>query len=124
MDGMMAYIDRHINSEEFPFTGRFFVRDGGMPPSDGDMFGESQETENVILETRCDVAEAQRMFANGATTAIYDVYFPLGEDGNMSIDRGMNFDCDCMGLHISGLVIGAGVCQMGKAHATVRCTDI
>lgn len=124
MDGIMGYIDRHINSEEFPFYGRFFVRDGGNASSDGDMFGEVQESENVILETKCDVAEANRMFANGAATAIYDVYFPLGDDMRMPIDRGMNFDCDCMGLHISGMVIGAGVSQMGKAHATVRCTDI
>ena len=124
MDGIMGYIDRHINSEEFPSYGRLFVRNGCNASSCGGRFGAAHESENVILETKCDVAEANRMFANGAATAIYDVYFPLEDDIRMSIDRGMNFDCDCMGLHISGMVIGAGVSQMGKAHATVRCTDI
>lgn len=119
------YIDRNINQTEFPYQGTFYTKGEVIIPDDGDLFGESAESgEMVLLETACDVIETNRSFSSGAISAGYDVYFPLPEGVVVEIERGMLFRCNALGFHISGMVISIGASKLGGVHAYVKSTEI
>lgn len=119
------YIDRSINSNPFPYKGKFYVKAKDPVPEDGNLFGDTEETEDiVVLDTECDITETNRAFASGALTASYDVYFPIFKDTTIEIERGMMFEGEMQGLSVVGLVISVGHSQLGGVHAYIKSSEI
>ena len=121
----MAYIDRKALKEEYPYFGTFYIKGEEHIGDDGDLFDDAIVVEDtVVLETKCDITETSRAFASGAITASYDVYFPLGDDEEIVIDRGQMFKANIRGLNILGMVISVGHSQLGGVHAYIKSTEV
>lgn len=118
------YIDRHRNAEEFPYQGTFYIKGEPQLPEDGDLFGETITEEKIILETECDVTETNRAFASGAITASYDVYYPLPDGEEITIDRGYMFRANVKGLNIVGMVVSVGHSMLGGVHAYIKSSEV
>lgn len=100
-------IDRHI-MQEYPFKGAFYIY--GVDESKPAI--EQVDEEILILETKCDIQEAQKSDSE-ILIASYNVYFPFDKKEGIKIDRGMYFKGDMYGLHIDGEVIGVFPTQLG-----------
>lgn len=118
------YIDRHRNAKEYPYQGTFYIKGEPQIPDDGDLFGETTTEEEIVLETPCDITETQRAFSSGAITASYDVYFPIGDEETINIDRGYMFRADVKGLNIVGMVVSVGHSMMGGVHAYIKSSEV
>lgn len=118
------YIDRHRNKKEYPYQGTFYTNGEPQDSEDGDLFGETVTEEKIILETECDVAEAQGAFASGAITASYDVYYPLEDGKTINIDRGYMFRANVNGLNIVGMVVSVGHSELGGVHVYIKSSEV
>ena len=121
---MASYIDRHINKEEYPYQGEFYIKGEPQQPEDGNLFGETFMEENVVLRKKCDVNERQGVFSSGAVTASYDVFYPLEEGETINIDRGYMFRANVNGLNIVGMVVSVGHSELGGVHAYIKSSEV
>lgn len=141
------YIERDI-LREYPFDGVFYEEIDEVPddgdlladdfPEDGDLFGEAgeysdtgsteenpiQSKENIILRTKCDIQETNKMFNSGAITANFNVYFPFDKQSGIELRRGMLFRSEVYGMPIGGTVIGVFPSQMGGCVAYIKDVDV
>ena len=121
----MAYIDRKVLKDEYPYFGTFYIKGEEKAGDDGDLFNNTTVTEDeIVLETKCDITETSRAFAAGAITASYDVYYPLDEIGEIVIDRGQMFKANVNGLNILGMVISVGHSNLGGVHAYIKSSEV
>lgn len=109
------YIDRN-EIQEYPFIGSFFkqVIDDSLPAD------EREAIEALVLETPCDIQEAQKTDSGGVLTNSFDIYFPFDKKVGINIKRGMTFKSSIYGLEIDGEVISVIPTQMGGCKAYIQ----
>lgn len=109
------YIDRNEISE-YSFIGRFFKYevDESLPAD------EQEEKEVLVLETPCDIQEAQKSDSGGILTNMFNVYFPFDKNIGINMKRGMTFKSSLYGLKIDGEVISIVPNQMGGCSVYVQ----
>lgn len=119
------YIDRNALIE-FAYDGVFYQKVDN-PSDDGDLIdGDQGDTEEVILETKCDIQETNKLFSSGALTLGYTVYFPLDLEEGMAkgLKPGVYFRSKMYGMEVGGMVIGVYPSQMGGCVAYIKGSDI
>lgn len=112
-------IDRNL-LEIYPFKGEFFVMeiDKSLPLT------QRVETKKVILETECDIQEAQKSDTSGNISASFNVFFPFDKKKGIEIKRGMNFQGDLYGMRVNGKVIGVFPTKLGGCLCYVKDNDV
>lgn len=108
-------VNRNI-LQEYPFTGKFErqIIDETKPPL------EQRPEMVVILETPCDIQEAQKS-DTGVIHASFNVYFPFNKEEGIKIQRGDYFSGMLYGMLVDGVVTGVFPTQMGGCQ--VYLTD-
>lgn len=116
----MAYFDRN-ELHEYPFDGVFYTTEiDTSKPLD-----EQTETEEVILECKCDVQEASHARVNGFIKAVYSVYVPFCKKcETIDVNRGTLFRCWVYGVLVKGKVEGVFPSQMGGYVCYVQADEI
>lgn len=94
---------------EYPFKGSFYKIgiDYTKPPS------QQVEEEILVLETDCDIQEAQKSDTSGNVVSTFNVYFPFDKNGEVGIQKGMIFRGSLYGVDVEGEIIGLFPTQMG-----------
>lgn len=112
-------IDRNL-LKEYPFDGAFYTYgvDKTKP------LEEQIEEEILVMETKCDIQEAQKSDAYGVITSSYNVYFPFYKDGIVEIHKGMTFKGSVYGLQISGIVDGLIPSQLGGCACHLKDVEV
>ena len=122
------YTDRNA-LKEYAYKGTFYKNETNTP-SYGNLLGEDSEFEDVILVTKCDIQETNKLFNSGVITMGYTIYFPTPTDdeGNEKIPEhlkpGIRFRGDMYGMAVEGMVIGVYPTQMHGCVAYIKGTDI
>lgn len=119
------YTDRNALIE-FAYKGVFYKKVDSLSP-DGDLIdGDTDGTEEVLLETDCDIQETNKLFSSGTITLGYTVYFPLDINEGLAKDlkAGAYFRSDMYGMGVGGMVIGLYPSQMGGCVAYIKGSDI
>lgn len=108
------------NIQEYPFTGVFYTIgiDYDKP------LDEQVEEEITILDTVCDIQEANAGERSGFINATYSVYFPFDELETFNVEKGMSFRGSIYGLNISGSVVGLFPTQLGGCTAYIKAIDV
>lgn len=116
---MRMLIDRNL-LEEYPFSGAFYkyAIDESKP------LDEQVEEEILVLETACDIQEAQKSDAYGNITASFNVYFPIDKEQGVSIIRGMTFKGSIYGLAVNGKVLSVAPSQLGGCMCSIKDLDV
>lgn len=93
------FIDRG-QIQQFPFDGSFYnyVIDESLP------LDEQQEEEVLVLATKCDVQESNKILSPNITVA-YNVFFPFDKTTGLDVKKGMRFRCNVYGLQVNGIVV-------------------
>lgn len=109
------YIDRN-EIQEYPFIGSFFrfEIDESLPAD------EQESKEVLVLETPCDIQEAQKTDSGGILANSFDVYFPFDKTVGINVKRGMLFKSSVYGLEIDGEVISVVPTQLGGCKVYVQ----
>lgn len=110
----MAYIDRN-KLVEYNFDGTFYVLD---EPLSDDLLSGGEPNERIVLTTKCDVQDANKVFSGGVSAANYNVYFPF--NNTVDIEIGMLFRCSVYNFNCSGTVIGVFPSELGGCVAYVK----
>lgn len=113
------YIDRNL-LEEYPFEGVFYEYD--VDPSKP--LDEQVEVEKLVLQTKCDIQEAQKSDASGVITSKFNVYFPFDKGIGINIKRGMMFKGTAYGLEVNGIVVGINPTQLGGCCCYISDKDV
>lgn len=126
------YTDRK-EMQEYAYNGVFYKTDVTIP-DDGDLLGDDEAKEVIILETKCDIQETNKLFNSGVITMGYTIYFPmptkLDENGNEvetipdGLKPGIRFRGSLYDLAVEGMVIGVYPTQMHGCVAYIKGTDI
>ncbi len=122
------YTDRNA-LQEYAYEGTFYKNETNTP-IDGNLLGEDSEFEDVILVTKCDIQETNKLFNSGVITMGYTIYFPTptDEEGSEKIPEqlkpGIRFRGDMYGMAVEGMVIGIYPTQMHGCVAYIKGTDI
>lgn len=113
------FIDRSL-LEDYPFDGAFYKYgvDESLP------LDQQEETEILVLETKCDIQESQKSEASGNITASFNVYFPFDKEKGVAVQRGMKFRGAIYGLEVNGTVIGVFPTQMGGCVCYISDKDV
>lgn len=95
--------------EEFPHKGVFYVMEE-VAPQDGDLLSEEAgvATEKVILETDCDIQQANKMFGSGVIQNQWTVFFTFDKREGLpeGLRLGSRFRAEIHGMSVEGTVIG------------------
>lgn len=126
------YTDRK-EMQEYAYNGVFYKTDVTLP-DDGDLLGDDEAKEVIILETQCDIQETNKLFNSGVITMGYTIYFPmptkLDENGDEveaipdGLKPGIRFRGSLYDLAVEGMVIGVYPTQMHGCVAYIKGTDI
>lgn len=95
--------------QEYPFKGAFYrlEKDMSKPPS------QQKLEEVLVLETECDIQEAQKSDSSGVFTSTYNVYFPFDKEKGVDIRKGMLFKGSFYGVEVEGEIFGIFPTQLG-----------
>lgn len=112
-------VDRN-QLKEYPFRGEFYVMeiDKSLPLT------QRVETKKVILETGCDIQEAQKSDTGGNILSTFNVFFPFDKKKGIEVKRGMNFQGDLYGMRVNGKVVGVSPSQMGGCLCYIKDLDV
>ncbi len=122
------YTDRNA-LREYAYQGTFYEK-ASQPSGDGDLLGDDEEQETVILETECDIQETNKLFNSGVVTMGYTIYFPTPTDEDDAeyipnrLKPGIRFRAEMYGMAVDGMVIGVYPTQMHGCVAYIKGTDI
>lgn len=106
--------------EEYLDHGTFY--DYGV--DDSKPLEEQVEEEIVVLETECDIQEANRSDASGIIKAYFNVFFPVEKGGKVNVKRGMKFKGDMSGLEVNGEVVSVAPSKLCGCVCTVKDLDV
>jgi len=123
------YTDRNA-IKEYAYQGVFYKKESNLP-EDGDLLSEGDEIETVILETKCDIQETNKLFNSGVVTMGYTIYFPIPFNRDSEeeyipngLEPGIRFRSNMCGMDVDGMVIGVYPTQMHGCVAYIKGTDI
>lgn len=122
------YTDRNA-LKEYAFKGEFYRREDNIP-EDGDLLGETDRPDTVILRTVCDIQKTDKQFSSGVISMGYTVYFPMptDNDGVESIPDGLKpgirFRATMFDMAVDGMVIGVYPTQMHGCQVYIKGSDI
>lgn len=119
------YTDRNALIE-FAYKGVFYKK-VEHPSADGDLIdGDTDDAEEILLETECDIQETNKLFSSGTITLGYTIYFPLDIKSGIADDLkpGVYFRSEMYGMSVGGMVIGLYPSQMGGCVAYIKGSDI
>ena len=114
------FIDRN-EIEEYPYDGTFYT----MQKSDadnGDPLAETTE-EVVLLNTKCDIQEANKNMSGDAIISYYNVYFPFDKETGINISRGVKFRGSAYGMNVDGTVVAPIPSQLGGCSVYIKVVD-
>lgn len=105
--------------EEYPFDGVFYDSfiDESKP------LDEREEEEVIILETKCDIQEANAKVAGGLINATFNVYFPFDKSVGVPVRKGHSFRGNFYGVSVNGRVIGVFPTQIGGCECYITDYD-
>lgn len=122
------YTDRNALTE-YAYMGTFY-KDESVLPEDGNLLDGGDITETIILETKCDIQETNKLFNSGVITMGYTIYFPTPKDANgkenipEGLKPGIRFRATMYNMAVDGTVIGVYPTQMHGCVAYIKGTDI
>lgn len=125
------YTDRNA-LKEYAYNGVFYKKESKLQ-EDGDLLDEGDEVETIILETRCDIQETNKLFNSGVVTMGYTIYFPMPTQDDSAggeeyipegLEPGIRFRSKMYGMDVDGMVIGVYPTQMHGCVAYIKGTDI
>lgn len=122
------YTDRNA-LVEYAYDGTFYKQEN-TPSDDGNLLEGGDAVETVILETKCDIQETNKLFNSGVVTMGYTIYFPnpTDKDDNEAIPDGLKpgirFRATMYNMAVDGMVIGVYPTQMHGCVAYIKGTDI
>lgn len=122
------YTDRNA-LKEYAFEGEFYRREDNIP-EDGDLLGETDRPDTIILRTACDIQKTDKQFSSGVISMGYTVYFPMPttDDGLESIPDGLKpgirFRATMFDMAVDGMVIGVYPTQMHGCQVYIKGSDI
>lgn len=122
------YTDRNA-LKEYNFDGTFYLVDS-VTPEDGNLLADDGEREVVILKTKCDIQETNKLINSGVITMGYTIFFPNPTDDSgeeripSRLKPGVRFKSDMYGMQVDGMVIGIYPTQMHGCVAYIKGTDI
>lgn len=122
------YTDRDA-LQEYAYPGTFYKKET-IIPDDGNLLDNENEYESVILTTKCDIQETNKVFSSGVITMGYAIYFPTPTDNEgkeripAGLKPGIRFRGEMYGMAVDGMVIGVYPTQMHGCVAYIKGTDI
>lgn len=127
---------------EYPFNGTFFTVETEKP-EDGNLLGgiegdsdllvevdllDEEETdpsgEIILLETVCDIQQAQKLMNSGTIMADYKVFFPCEMGVELPIRFNTNFRCLDYAIPINGRVVGLEYSQLGGCVVDIKMSEV
>ena len=114
------FIDRN-EIAEYPYDGTFYT----MQKSDdynGDPLAETTK-EVVLLNTKCDIQEANKNMSGDAIISYYNIYFPFDKETGRTISRGVKFRGSAYGMNVDGTVVAPIPSQLGGCSVYIKVVD-
>lgn len=118
----------------FKWDGEFYRKEDN-PSDDGDLIdGDQEQTEVVILKTKCDPQTANKLFNSGTVSIGFDVYCPLPRKRNICGDweeyipsdlkPGCYFRSNMYGMDVNAMVTNISPSYKHGFIATIKGSDI
>lgn len=116
---IVMLVDREL-LKDYQYKGTFYT----YGVDDSKPLEEQVEEEIIVLETICDIQEANISDASGVIKAYFNVYFPVEHGYNIDVKRGMKFKGNMSGLEVNGEVVSVAPSAMGGCVCTIKDLDV
>lgn len=123
------------NLREFPYNGTFYIISDYVP-EDGDLLAEGvgTTTEQVVLNTSCDIHQTNKVFGSGVIQNQWTVFFTFDKSVGLPplLRLGNRFRSEMYGMPIEGTVIGLWATEVapfqddniGGCTAEIKGSDV